>query len=411
MRAAIARHLPFSYGWLIVALAALGGAFISGVTSWGLGVFVTPMQEELGWSRAAFFLPLAIGAVVAGVAGPLTGPLLDRRHGPQAWFLAGSLTFSASLLALRWVEGLWAYYAWFGAVGGLGRYGLFTIRSVIPKWFVRRRGRAIAVIASGTSLGPLLFPAAIQALVEAVGWRDAWWALGLTALAILGPGSLLVARQPEDLGLPPEAPRLPSPTAGAASTTGEPAFTRRQALATPTFWLLVGAITLGTAGVRGLIPNLQPFFIEQGVPVRAASASFSVYALLSMSVAFAWGWWAEHRGARIPFVTTCIWVTSAVGVLFWAHDATSAVLGMAYLGLALNGFFVLWQVFAPDVFGRTHYGAISGTLQPFNNAAIYGGPLLMGVAYDAGGYGAVFAAAGLLWAGATVSAALVARLR
>jgi predicted MFS family arabinose efflux permease len=84
---------------------------------------------------------------------------------------------------------------------------------------------------------------------------------------------------------------------------------------------------------------------------------------------------------------------------------------MAYLGLALNGFFVLWQVFAPDVFGRTHYGAISGTLQPFNNAAIYGGPLLMGVAYDAGGYGAVFAAAGLLWAGATVSAALVARLR
>ena len=89
MHAALAARLPFYYGWVIATVAGISGAFISGMTSWGLGIFVTPMQEEFGWSRTLFFLPLAVGALVSAVAGPLFGPMFDKHGGARLWFAIG----------------------------------------------------------------------------------------------------------------------------------------------------------------------------------------------------------------------------------------------------------------------------------------------------------------------------------
>ena len=52
----LARKTPFFYGWVIVAVAMVSGAFTVGLIVWGMGVFITPMQEELGWSRSTIFL-------------------------------------------------------------------------------------------------------------------------------------------------------------------------------------------------------------------------------------------------------------------------------------------------------------------------------------------------------------------
>ena len=89
-----AQRLPFYYGWVIVAFGFVFGAFNVGMTSWGLGVFVTPMQEDLGWDRGFVFLPLLIGAIVTLPLGIILGPFADEKHGPKVMAIIGVILLS-----------------------------------------------------------------------------------------------------------------------------------------------------------------------------------------------------------------------------------------------------------------------------------------------------------------------------
>ena len=79
------------YGWYLVGIALVSGAFQTGVGIWGVSVFVSPMEEELGWSRAAFFLALTIRTGMTGILSPIVGPWRDTPNGPRMLMLFGSL--------------------------------------------------------------------------------------------------------------------------------------------------------------------------------------------------------------------------------------------------------------------------------------------------------------------------------
>lgn len=145
----MARRIPFFYGWIIVGISTVSGAFNTGLIVWGLGVFVSPMQSELGWSRTIIFLPLAVGAIGSSVLGPILGPYADKRHGPRLFFLIGVLVTGSSIMFLRDTQEIWGYLTIFGLLGGIGRYLLQFVMFIIPKWFVRRRGLAQAVNLAG----------------------------------------------------------------------------------------------------------------------------------------------------------------------------------------------------------------------------------------------------------------------
>lgn len=412
MHSALARRLPFFYGWVIVAVSGLSGAFISGTTSWGLGIFVTPMQDEFGWNRTLFFFPLAVGAAMSAVAGPIFGPTFDKRYGVRIAFAIGVLVFAGSLIAMREASGFTYYLIVYGIIGGIGHFGLISTRAILPKWFIRKRGRAFATAGSLTSLGPLIFPAGLQLSITAIGWRDTWAIVGLIFLALMIPATALIIRGPEDLGLHPDgdAP-LATPT---NATAGRPAaaeisYTRHEAIRTLRFWLLVAAVVTGTVSIRGMIPNIQPFFVSQGLSATAASFSFTLYAVTTIIAAFVWGTYADRHGARVPFLLLTLVMGTSMGLLWIVNTQPVMFAAMAYLGVGVNSFFILGGLFVANSFGRAHYGAISGLFQPFNNAATYGGPLIFAIIYDLtnDSYGALFTVAIALWIIAFVTAYLV----
>ena len=207
MRRPLAQRTPFYYGWVIVAFGFVFGAFNVGMTSWGLGVFVTPMQEDLEWDRSLVFLPLLVGAIVTTPLGIIVGPWADTKNGPRILALAGILLFGASLLYMKVAGSELGYIFIFGIVGGLGRFSVAMALVVVPKWFVRRRGLAQATVSAGFSVGPLIFPLILQALVESVGWRDAWFIMGIALIVLAGPGAFFIIRSPEDVGLRPDGDR------------------------------------------------------------------------------------------------------------------------------------------------------------------------------------------------------------
>jgi MFS family permease len=403
MHSALARRLPFFYGWVIVIVSGLSGAFISGTTSWGLGIFVTPMQEEFGWNRTLFFLPLAIGALMSAVAGSLFGPTFDKRYGVRIAFAVGVVIFAGSLIAMRSVNGFTYYLLVYGVMGGVGHFGLISTRSILPKWFIRKRGRAFATAGSLTSLGPLIFPVALQMMVSTIGWRDTWMVVGLAFLLLMVPATVLIIRGPEDLGLHPDGdtplPHSASQANARPAAVTEISYTRQEAVRTLRFWLLIAAVVAGTISIRGMIPNIHPFLVHQGVSATAASFSFTVYAVTTIIAAFVWGTYADRHGARVPFLGLTVVMLTSMGFLWVVNGQPIMFAAMAYLGVGVNSFFIMGGLFVANSFGRAHYGAINGLFQPFNNAATYGGPLLFGVLYDLtnDSYGALFTVAAVLW--------------
>ena len=211
------------YGWVLLGVAIIAGSFSTGVGVWGASVFVRPMTEELEWSRASFYGALTVQMVVAGVLAPIVGPMQDTRNGPRRLMLLSAVLLGGSLLGLRYIDSLWQFYLLFGVSGGIAQItgGFALSMNILPKWFVRKRGRVLGIASMGPGLGPMLYPISIQALIDVSDWRMAWFALGILALCVLVPISFLVRTRPEDMGLLPDGDRLGAPpSTGSGRTEG-----------------------------------------------------------------------------------------------------------------------------------------------------------------------------------------------
>jgi sugar phosphate permease len=147
-------------------------------------VFLTPMQAELGWSRADLTGAFSMALLLSGLAGIPVGRWLDR-HGPRLLMTLGSCV--ASLLVLAWaeVERLTTFYLIWGGLGVTLAAVLYEPAFfVVAAWFVRQRGRALTVFnssldlpASFTCQWPAGSSSARDDAVLCAPWRWAWpWA-------------------------------------------------------------------------------------------------------------------------------------------------------------------------------------------------------------------------------------------
>ena len=85
--------------------------------------------------------------------------------------LLTGLTMGFSLMGLKWVDNIVVFYVLFGALGALTMIGgaeMLTV-AIVPKWFVRKRGRAVAFASTGTAMGPLFFPFLVHGIITLVG--------------------------------------------------------------------------------------------------------------------------------------------------------------------------------------------------------------------------------------------------
>ncbi|MCL2670338.1 MAG: MFS transporter, partial [Syntrophaceae bacterium] len=257
---------PF-YGWVIVGVSFLIGFTESGVFQNILAIFMKPMVDELGWSRAAVTGAIAFGSFCGGIVALAVGPLLDR-YGPRMVAFWGILFMSLGLGAMMFVRQLWELYLFFGvgrmiAVGVLG-----LVASVsVANWFVEQRGRAMGIKGIGERLGSALLPLLVQFLILSLGWRAAWGVLGGVVFLISGiPALLLLRRRPEDMGLLPDGQAEEGQgrsTAGCPKKTApeeeELVWTRAQATHTRAFWTLSTVTCLIPFVQAGINFHLYPF--------------------------------------------------------------------------------------------------------------------------------------------------------
>src|SRR5581483_10675365 len=279
----LARRLPFFYGWVILGCLCCVGFARQGPAVATLSIFVEPLTREFGWSRTALSGAVSLGGVLAAISSPLIGPLLDRR-GARAILCTVVLVNGLLLTGLSLIGSLPAFYLLFclARMNWAGPFDL-GIYGAVSNWFVARRAFATSVATLAQMAGLVAMPLIGQFAISHSGWRSGWLALGILTVAVgFVPSYLFLVRRPEDLGLVPDR----AGTAAAASPAApETAYSRREALATPAFWLLLAYTMLVYPVQAGVSLHQAPHLIERGIAPAVAATIVSTFSLMSAAAA------------------------------------------------------------------------------------------------------------------------------
>ncbi|MES2384900.1 MAG: MFS transporter [Pseudomonadota bacterium] len=167
------------------------------------GMYIVPVvlpavQADFGVARADASLPYTLLMVGFGLGGMLMGRLADR-FGVALPLSLGAVGMGLGFGAAALSHNIWLFALAHGVlIGLLGSSATFSpLLADTSLWFVRRRGIAVAVCASGNYLGGALWPPIIQHFVESVGWRQTYWGLAVfCSLAMFGLAQLMRQRPP-----------------------------------------------------------------------------------------------------------------------------------------------------------------------------------------------------------------------
>ena len=173
-------------------------------SSVAVSIFFKPMLEEFGWDRATLSSVQTVALVVIAIVSPFLGRLIDR-FGPRAMLFVCVATQTLSSVVNGLATSLWHLY-----IGRFlyGIYGMQSTQVLVSKWFVKKRGRALGIVASSMPIGTLILSPISQYLVITWGWRMTmlFWA-GVTFVILL-PLTLWIRDNPEDKGYGPDGEPL-----------------------------------------------------------------------------------------------------------------------------------------------------------------------------------------------------------
>lgn len=378
------------YGWWIVGASFLLLLLFAGAGYYSFSIFIRPLEEDFGWSRAAISLTMSIQFIVAGLAGPLAGRL-TQTLGPKKLIAIGALGSGASFILVSFTQSLAYFYAVFALLGiFISGIGFIPVSSLLARWFVRRRGTATGLAMVGISAGGLLFAPLIDSITYHFTWKTAFIFLGLSVWIIALPITLIVIRDnPEDEGLLPDGDKLAAADTEDPPTHVDPlissalrgwpfraAFTRK-----PFRWIGV-TFFLAAGAQSGILQHQVPILTEAGMSGTVAAMALGLTAGFGGFGKLCFGRISEilpfHYTAMLCFGLQAL----AIFVLLAARGEFMIWVYILLFGFAMGGIIVLLPLAVGQFFGLLSFSVILGTLNISQAVGGSTGAFLSGLIHD-----------------------------
>src|SRR6476620_4359342 len=371
--------------WMRLAVT-LALSTIGGVGMWSVVVALPAVQAEFAVARGDASLPYTLTMICFGLSGIVMGRLSDR-YGVMVPVMLGTLLLSLGYVAASFAPSLPAYALAQGILIGAGSSATFApLLAHTSLWFVRRRGLAVAIFASGNYLAGTVWPPIVEHFIRTAGWRPTYAGIGIFCAATMGPlalllrtkppasdgtGGFVTARRqsPESLGLSPNALQALLIVAGLACCV---------AMSMPQVHLVAYCSDLGYGPARGA--QMLSLMLACGIVSRLA-----------------FGWICDRIGGLRTLLLGSVLQGMAL-LLFLPFDGLiSLYVISALFGLFQGGIVPAYAVIVREFFDRSEAGsrvAIVMTATLFGMAL---GGWMSGAIFDlTGSYRAAFLN-GLLW--------------
>ena len=361
------------YGWVIVAagivMTCIGiGSMLS------LGVFLQPMSEAMGWSRAGISLAAMLNFLCMGLGSFFWGALSDR-FGTRVVVLSGGILLGAGLVAASQAATLGQFQLLFGVIVGVAAGSFYApMTATTTRWFVEHRSLAVALVSAGLGLGSMTVAPLAGWIIASYDWRVAMLAIGDLAWLLLIPAALLV-RNP-----PAAAPVAPAPGAAAPRE-----FTVAQALRTPQFAAIALTHFACCAAHSGPIFHMVTNVIDHGISAMAATTVLGAAGLASLSGRVICGLLADRLGAKRVLIVGLAIQAVAVSLYLVTRELAGFYALALLFGLAYGGVMPLYAIVVREYFGARIMGATFGAVAFASTLGMALGPWLGGVLYDSFG--------------------------
>jgi OFA family oxalate/formate antiporter-like MFS transporter len=340
--------------------------------------FFLPLGLQFSWSHTVNSTVPALALLVFSV-GAIFGGYFAEHIGFRNMSYLGAILVGLGTTLSSQIQNLPELLLLFGLITPLGTSFVVIIATASPvRWFVKRRGMAVGIMAAGSGFGTLIVPPLIESLIQLDGWRAGFLVLGLGFFAILCVASFFT-QTPDDLRL--------KPYGWSRMSEEEKAFlidsTPKQALSSRPFWMIYAMFFLGSFGATMFLVHAIPLASTLGISELDASIALGVFGAGSLFSRVAIGLIADKlsrmTGVIISFVAQ---VVSLALLPFSGSDLTFLFYLCSFgIGFGYGGYLSDFIALSGDIFGRkwihkiwafdeTAYG-IAGLVAPIVAGAFF----------------------------------------
>jgi MFS family permease len=368
---------PQAWWRLVVALII---CTIGGVGMWSVVVALPAVQAEFGLARADASIPYTLTMAGYSLGGVAMGRLADR-FGVAMPILFGTVALGLGYLGAGMATNVWQFALAQGVlVAALGSSATFgPLMADTSLWFVKRRGIAVAICASGNYIAGTIWPPVITHFIETVGWRTTHIGIGAFCVATMLPLALLLRRRPPVQAIAADAAAV---AARGAATGISPGMLQTVlvvaglsccvAMSMPQVHIVAYCGDLGYGVARGA--EMLSLMLGCGVISRLAS-----------------GLIADRIGGIQTLLLGSFLQTVALGLYLISDGLTSLYVVSALFGLFQGGIVPSYAIVARSLFPAAEAGARVGTVLMATIAGMAIGGWLSGAIFDlTGSYRAAF---------------------
>jgi MFS family permease len=363
--------MKIQYGWVIVAAGALISCVVAGAM-FALPVFLQPMADDTGWSRAGISSAMTLVFVLMGASGFAWGMASDRFSARPVVFVGAALLGLGLILASRATSPL-AFQVSYGVLVGIAGGAFFApIIATTTLWFEKNVVLAVSLVTAGFGVAPLTLSPLTAWLVGQYGWRSSMLLVGLLVLAVIIPATFLIRRPPA----------FSPASAGAGVAAGGHERATWDALKTPQFFALAGAYFFCCAAHSGPIFHTISYAMLCGVPAMAAVSIYSVEGLAGLGGRVLFGLLGDRLGVKPVLIAGLLLQAVVIGAYVKANELQDFYGLAILLGAAYGGTMPLYAALARGYFSPRIMGGVLGAATMASSIGMSFGPVAGGWAYD-----------------------------
>ena len=353
-----------SYPWLLVITLGFTETVSWGVLYYAFGVFVEPMEAELGWTRAELTGAFSVGLVVLGLSGVAVGHWLDRR-GPRLLMTAGSVLGVALILAWSQARDIGTFYVIWILMGLCWSATLYSPAfATVTAYFRERRTEALTVVTLMAGLASTIFLPLTAWLVSQLGWRSALVALaGILAVATILPHALVLRRAP------------------AYEAHHEASLTLGEAIRHPSFrWLALGFFCFAL-GI-GVNVHLVPYLAGRGFDLGTAATIAGLVGAMQLVGRVLLAPLERRVSASALVAAVYSLQPIAILILLLVPGMLAPFVFVALFGAGRGADTLIRNTVVARLYGPRRFASIQGVLNLVITGAWAAGPVGLGAVYD-----------------------------
>jgi MFS family permease len=393
-------------------LALFGVSALYGST---FGLFLLPLQQNLGWSRGEIAFSLTLSTLFTPLVAPLTGWVIDKVP-LRPLILTGVLLQSANFAAFSFMDGsVWFYYGlclllMITAAGA----SLLSLAKLVQGWFDKSMGRALGLLFACGAVGAIIHPLWTQAVITHFGWRQAFLVMSALSLLMCGMAALLLVRErvPRSASTLTPLPSQVSAEAQSVSSNVNSPQSMAAFLQDSIWWKLALFNMLFALGVGAIFMHFAALLQDRGATPGQAALAMSLVGLGGLLGNVLAGWLVDRMpAARLavivmvaPMVATLI-IYAGGGL--WVSIAAAGLLGLCSGGDNSVSILLARRYFSAETFGRA-----SATQMVAMAAGGGVSPWIAGLVHDrTGNYDIALLMAAACMGGAALAAAWLPEFR